>query len=211
MLGPGPLISGFSPPSSCCGFNRGKRVFDWKPDAVNLLRIQHERAGGANSSSRAWAEYHKVYGLTDARLDVLRDRGTLGPPSGPQSIAEVELAQLSDQLRTLPSSISRSKTGSPREWPSSIGCGRTKNPQPRFPESKLVPQVRHLRGSASNYETCDEETIVSMGCKFGQRWCAGAIELHSIRRKGNPQCRQFREDPSHLGDAKSNGNDGRPR
>ncbi|MCW0218715.1 MAG: aspartate carbamoyltransferase catalytic subunit [Prosthecobacter sp.] len=54
-------------------FGNWSDALDWKPDVVYLLRVQSERLDEPFFPSAA--EYHKNYGLTDARVQILRDRG----------------------------------------------------------------------------------------------------------------------------------------
>lgn len=54
-------------------FGNWSDALDWKPDVVYLLRVQSERMDEPFFPSAA--EYHKNYGLTDARVKILRDRG----------------------------------------------------------------------------------------------------------------------------------------
>ncbi len=56
-------------------------VFDWKPDAVYLLRVQLERQNG--QFFPGIAEYHRMYGLNSERLKVMRERGTYLMHPGP--------------------------------------------------------------------------------------------------------------------------------
>jgi aspartate carbamoyltransferase catalytic subunit len=56
-------------------------VFDWRPEAVYLLRVQLERQ--AESLFPSVGEYHKVFGLTDKRLGWLRERGVWLMHPGP--------------------------------------------------------------------------------------------------------------------------------
>ncbi len=80
VLGPGPLI-----PDGRHDFmqrlNNWDEVMDWKPDAVYLLRMQMERQDGQFFPSIG--EYHKLYGLTARRLELLRDKGTYLMHPGP--------------------------------------------------------------------------------------------------------------------------------
>lgn len=54
-------------------FSNWEDTFDWKPDIVYLLRVQTERLDEPFFPSGS--EYHRVFGLTDDRLAVLRQRG----------------------------------------------------------------------------------------------------------------------------------------
>lgn len=80
VLGPGTLI-----PSGRHEFIRRFRswdeVFDWKPDAVYLLRVQLERQEGMFFPSIA--EYHKMYGMNTERLVRMRQIGAYLMHPGP--------------------------------------------------------------------------------------------------------------------------------
>ncbi len=54
-------------------FGNWTDALDWKPDVIYLLRVQSERMDEPYFPSTA--EYHKNYGLTDLRLDIISDRG----------------------------------------------------------------------------------------------------------------------------------------
>ncbi|MCL4113247.1 UNVERIFIED_CONTAM: hypothetical protein GTU68_054486 [Idotea baltica] len=80
VLGPGPLI----PPGRNDFIKRlssWEDVFDWKPDAVYLLRVQMERQDEQFFPSLT--EYHKVYGLTSERFKTLASEGTYLMHPGP--------------------------------------------------------------------------------------------------------------------------------
>lgn len=80
VLGPGTLI-----PAGRHEFIRRFRswdeVFDWKPDAVYLLRVQLERQEGMFFPSIA--EYHKMYGMNTERLVRMRRIGAYLMHPGP--------------------------------------------------------------------------------------------------------------------------------
>lgn len=80
VLGPGTLI-----PSGRHEFIRRFRswdeVFDWKPDAVYLLRVQLERQEGMFFPSIA--EYHRMYGMNTERLARMRQLGAWLMHPGP--------------------------------------------------------------------------------------------------------------------------------
>jgi len=59
-------------PDSITQFQNWQDVWDWKPDVVYLLRVQMERQGEQFFPSLG--EYHKLFGLTDDRLAIMRDR-----------------------------------------------------------------------------------------------------------------------------------------
>jgi aspartate carbamoyltransferase catalytic subunit len=54
-------------------FGNWNDAFEWKPDVVYLLRVQGERLDEPLIPSSA--EYHRNYGLTNERVEVLRERG----------------------------------------------------------------------------------------------------------------------------------------
>ena len=81
VLGPGPLIPD-SRPKELRALRTWDELLDWKPDAVNLLRIQKERAG-QDHFFPSLGEYHSVYGLTEERLETLQERGTWVLHPGP--------------------------------------------------------------------------------------------------------------------------------
>ncbi|MBL9158284.1 MAG: aspartate carbamoyltransferase catalytic subunit [Verrucomicrobiales bacterium] len=80
VLGPGTLI----PPGRhefIRRFRSWDEVFDWKPDAVYLLRVQLERQEGMFFPSIA--EYHKMYGMNTERLVRMRQIGAYLMHPGP--------------------------------------------------------------------------------------------------------------------------------
>ena len=80
VLGPGSLV-----PEGRHDFMTRLRswddVFDWKPDAVYLLRVQMERQEGQFFPSVA--EYHKMYGMNSERLVRMRELGAYLMHPGP--------------------------------------------------------------------------------------------------------------------------------
>jgi aspartate carbamoyltransferase catalytic subunit len=54
-------------------FGNWTDALDWKPDVIYLLRVQSERMDEPYFPNTA--EYHKNYGLTDSRLDIISERG----------------------------------------------------------------------------------------------------------------------------------------
>ena len=80
VLGPGTLIPP-GRPQELTALPDWPAVFGWKPDIIYLLRIQQERQGEQFFPSLG--EYHKVYGLTDLRLDEVRKRGIFVMHPGP--------------------------------------------------------------------------------------------------------------------------------
>lgn len=71
-LAPGSMMPRDTP-SDVQRFGNWSDALDWKPDVVYLLRVQSERMDEPFFPSAA--EYHKNYGLTDARVKILRERG----------------------------------------------------------------------------------------------------------------------------------------
>jgi aspartate carbamoyltransferase catalytic subunit len=59
-------------PDTITQFQNWEDVWDWQPDVVYLLRVQMERQGEQFFPSLS--EYHKMFGLTDDRLAIMRDR-----------------------------------------------------------------------------------------------------------------------------------------
>ncbi|MES2594006.1 MAG: aspartate carbamoyltransferase catalytic subunit [Verrucomicrobiota bacterium] len=60
-------------PQEISQFGNWDDALAWRPDVVYLLRVQSERMDEPFFPSAA--EYHRNYGLTDARVDILRERG----------------------------------------------------------------------------------------------------------------------------------------
>jgi len=60
-------------PQEVAQFGNWNDALDWRPDVIYLLRVQSERMDEPFFPSAA--EYHRNYGLTDARVDILRERG----------------------------------------------------------------------------------------------------------------------------------------
>ncbi len=71
-LAPGSIMPRETPPE-IVRFGNWTDALDWKTDVVYLLRVQTERMDEPFFPSAA--EYHKNYGLTDARVQILRERG----------------------------------------------------------------------------------------------------------------------------------------
>lgn len=70
-LAPGSLMPR-EVPGEVAQFNTWKDAFEWKPDVVYLLRVQMERQGEQFFPSIG--EYHKLFGMTDDRLKVMKER-----------------------------------------------------------------------------------------------------------------------------------------
>ncbi|MBP84723.1 MAG: aspartate carbamoyltransferase [Verrucomicrobiales bacterium] len=62
-------------------FDSWEDVFDWRPDAVYLLRVQLERQEGQFFPSIA--EYHKMYGMHSERIEKMRQLGAYLMHPGP--------------------------------------------------------------------------------------------------------------------------------
>ncbi|GEP45702.1 aspartate carbamoyltransferase catalytic subunit [Brevifollis gellanilyticus] len=60
-------------PQEIAQFGNWDDALAWRPDVVYLLRVQSERMDEPFFPSAA--EYHRNYGLTDARVDIIRERG----------------------------------------------------------------------------------------------------------------------------------------
>ena len=90
VLGPGSLVPENRPAAmkKFCDF---EEAFNWKPDVIYLLRVQFERQGEQFFPSSG--EYHSVYGLTEKRLERVRDEGIWVMHPGPVNRG-VELADM---------------------------------------------------------------------------------------------------------------------
>ncbi len=80
VLGPGSLIPE-GRHEFMQRFASWDEVFDWKPDAVYLLRVQMERQEGQFFPSVA--EYHKMYGMHSTRVQRMRELGCYLMHPGP--------------------------------------------------------------------------------------------------------------------------------
>ncbi len=80
VLGPGALIPE-GRPDFMQRFQSWEDVFDWKPHAIYLLRVQMERQEGQFFPSIA--EYHKMYGMNSSRLVSMRKLGAYLMHPGP--------------------------------------------------------------------------------------------------------------------------------
>jgi len=80
FFGPGPLIPD-DRHADIIAFSSYDQVFDWQPDVIYLLRIQMERQ--RDQFFPSLHEYHRLYGVTDDRLAVIRDRGIYIMHPGP--------------------------------------------------------------------------------------------------------------------------------
>jgi aspartate carbamoyltransferase catalytic subunit len=79
-LAPGTLMPRDTPPDITL-FDNWSDALDWNPHTVYLLRVQLERQ--ADSLFPSVGEYHRLFGLTDSRLHVLRNRKTWLMHPGP--------------------------------------------------------------------------------------------------------------------------------
>ena len=79
-LAPGTLMPRDTP-ADITLFDNWTDALDWNPDAVYLLRVQLERQ--ADSLFPSVGEYHRLFGLTEARLQILRSRKTWLMHPGP--------------------------------------------------------------------------------------------------------------------------------
>jgi aspartate carbamoyltransferase catalytic subunit len=71
-LAPGSMMPRETP-AEIPQFGNWTDALDFRPDVIYLLRVQSERMDEPLIPSAA--EYHKNYGLTDARVDIIRERG----------------------------------------------------------------------------------------------------------------------------------------
>ncbi len=102
-LGPGSLVPRCGP-ENIRRFTGYKEAMDWSPDIVYLLRVQMERQDVQFFPSLR--EYHKLYGVTDARLDEIRKRGLYIMHPGPvnrgvelcDAVMDYERSLINDQV-----------------------------------------------------------------------------------------------------------------
>jgi aspartate carbamoyltransferase catalytic subunit len=80
FFGPGPLIPD-DRHADIPAFNSFDQVFDWKPEVLYLLRVQMERQ--RDQFFPSLHEYHRIYGVTNDRLAIIRDRGIYIMHPGP--------------------------------------------------------------------------------------------------------------------------------
>jgi aspartate carbamoyltransferase catalytic subunit len=80
MLAPGSLIPR-DMPREIAVFQDWKQLFAWKPDVIYLLRVQMERQNVPFFPSIG--EYHRLFGLADARFDEARKSGIWVMHPGP--------------------------------------------------------------------------------------------------------------------------------
>jgi len=62
-------------------FDNFETAMQWQPSIIYLLRVQSERQGKQNFPSTK--EYHNLYGVTEARLQEIRDKGLYIMHPGP--------------------------------------------------------------------------------------------------------------------------------
>ncbi len=101
-LGPGSLV-----PQHCANvqrFTNYDAAMAWQPDIVYLLRVQMERQDVQYFPSLR--EYHKLYGVTEARLEEIRKRGLYIMHPGPvnrgvelcDAVMDYERSLINDQV-----------------------------------------------------------------------------------------------------------------
>jgi aspartate carbamoyltransferase catalytic subunit len=93
VLGPGTLIPD-GRPAEMQKLGSFDEAFEWGPDVIYLLRVQFERQGEQFFPSSG--EYHAVYGLTNTRLQTVRDRGIWVMHPGPVNRG----VELTDEVMT---------------------------------------------------------------------------------------------------------------
>lgn len=102
-LGPGSLIPRTGP-ENIRRFTDYSAAMAWQPDAVYLLRVQMERQDAQYFPSLR--EYHRLYGVTEARLREIRDRGLYIMHPGPvnrgvelcDAVMDYERSLINDQV-----------------------------------------------------------------------------------------------------------------
>jgi len=102
-LGPGSLVPK-NGPENIRRFTDYKEAMDWSPDVVYLLRVQMERQDAQYFPSLR--EYHKLYGVNDARLEEIRKRGLYLMHPGPvnrgvelcDAVMDYERSLINDQV-----------------------------------------------------------------------------------------------------------------
>ena len=103
FLGPGSLVPRTGP-ENVRRFTGYQEAMAWSPDIVYLLRVQMERQDVQFFPSLR--EYHKLYGITDARLDEIRKRGLYLMHPGPvnrgvelcDAVMDYERSLINDQV-----------------------------------------------------------------------------------------------------------------
>ena len=102
-LGPGSLVPRLGP-ENIRRFTSYREAMAWAPDFVYLLRVQMERQDAQYFPSLR--EYHKLYGITEARLADIRDRGLFIMQPGPvnrgvelcDAVMDYERSLINDQV-----------------------------------------------------------------------------------------------------------------
>jgi len=102
-LGPGSLVPK-NGPENIRRFTDYKEAMAWSPDIVYLLRVQMERQDVQYFPSVR--EYHRLYGITDARLADIRNRGLYIMHPGPvnrgvelcDAVMDYERSLINDQV-----------------------------------------------------------------------------------------------------------------
>ncbi len=102
-LGPGSLVPRLGP-ENIRRFTDYKEAMAWSPDIVYLLRVQMERQDVQYFPSLR--EYHKLYGITEARLEDIRKRGLYIMHPGPvnrgvelcDAVMDYERSLINDQV-----------------------------------------------------------------------------------------------------------------
>lgn len=103
FLGPGSLVPRQGP-SNVRRFTDYREAMAWKPDVVYLLRVQMERQDVQFFPSVR--EYHKLYGVTEDRLQQIRDQGLYIMHPGPvnrgvelcDAVMDYEKSLINDQV-----------------------------------------------------------------------------------------------------------------
>ncbi|MCF7674277.1 MAG: aspartate carbamoyltransferase catalytic subunit [Akkermansiaceae bacterium] len=102
-LGPGSLVPKVGP-ENIRRFTNYDEAMAWQPDFVYLLRVQMERQDVQYFPSLR--EYHRLYGVTEARLAEIRDRGIYIMHPGPvnrgvelcDAVMDYERSLINDQV-----------------------------------------------------------------------------------------------------------------
>lgn len=102
-LGPGSLVPRKGP-ENIRRFTDYREAMAWNPDIIYLLRVQMERQDVQYFPSLR--EYHKLYGVTEARLEEIRQRGTYIMHPGPvnrgvelcDAVMDYERSLINDQV-----------------------------------------------------------------------------------------------------------------
>jgi aspartate carbamoyltransferase catalytic subunit len=102
-LGPGTLVPNKGA-ENVTRFTNYDEAMAWNPDIVYLLRVQMERQDVQYFPSVR--EYHKLYGVTDARLEEIRKRGLYIMHPGPvnrgvelcDAVMDYERSLINDQV-----------------------------------------------------------------------------------------------------------------